>query len=232
LQCQAFGEIAGEDAGRIEFLQQPQHPLDALRDAAKPLRGALEPALQIAGLIELVEQMEGDDPVGLIGKIGADLLDQVLAEGAGGARGLVDPGQFAGVAGTVAAAPGCIAGDLGRAVALVSRRRPPIVDGVRNRLDGRRLRDTGHVTAVEHRPITRFRSGFGPVVGVPFAPLQQRVLLDLALNQRVQLEIGQLQHLDRLLQLRRHDQTLALAQLKPLRKADSIHKALRWEPGL
>ena len=62
----------------------------------KPLRGAVEAALQITGLVELVEQMEGDHPVGLVGKIGADLFDQVLAEGARPACGLVNPGRVSG----------------------------------------------------------------------------------------------------------------------------------------
>ena len=43
--------------------------------------------------------------------------------------------------------------------------------------------------------------------------LKQRVPLELALDESLQLEIGHLQKLDRLLQLRRHDQGLALLQL-------------------
>ena len=175
--------------------------------------------------------MEGDDPVSLVGKIGADLFDQVLAEGARPACGLVNPGRFSGIPRAITAAPGCITGDFGRAVALFAGRRPPIVNPVRNRLYRRRLRKTGHC-AVDHRSILRrLASRFGPVFGFALALLQEGVLLDLALNQRIQLEVGQLQHLNRLLQLRRHDQSLALAQLKPLRKADSIHKALRREPA-
>ena len=48
--------------------------------------------------------------------------------------------------------------------------------------------------------------------------LEQRVLLDLALDERRQLEIGKLQQLDRLLQLRRHDERLGLPEIEPLRE--------------
>ena len=40
--------------------------------------------------------------------------------------------------------------------------------------------------------------------------LQQRVALELAVDEGVELEVAQLQQLDGLLQLRRDDQTLAL----------------------
>ena len=39
--------------------------------------------------------------------------------------------------------------------------------------------------------------------------------LDLALDEIGELEIGELQQLDRLLQLRRHDQELGLTQVEP-----------------
>ena len=59
--------------------------------------------------------------------------------------------------------------------------------------------------------------------------LEQGVLFDLSLDKFGQLDIRQLQHLDCLLQLRGHHQRLALAQLKPLRKTESIHEMLRSE---
>ncbi|MNN92277.1 hypothetical protein D3C81_2105340 [compost metagenome] len=46
--------------------------------------------------------------------------------------------------------------------------------------------------------------------------LQQRVALQLALDEGLQLEVRQLQQLDRLLQLGRDDQPLTLSDLKPL----------------
>ena len=44
--------------------------------------------------------------------------------------------------------------------------------------------------------------------------LEKRVLLELLSDIGGELEVGQLQQLDRLLQLRRHDQGLALAQIE------------------
>ena len=52
---------------------------------------------------------------------------------------------------------------------------------------------------------------------VCFLALEQRIALELALDIVGEFEIRQLQQLDRLLQLRRHDQGLALLQLQPLR---------------
>ena len=47
-------------------------------------------------------------------------------------------------------------------------------------------------------------------------PFQQRVLLYLAIDEIAQFEVRELQHFDRLLQLRRHHQALRLPQFKPL----------------
>ena len=64
-------------------------------------------------------------------------------------------------------------------------------------------------------------AGFGRAVGAAagsrLVALEQRIALELALDIFGQFEIRQLQQLDRLLQLRRHDQGLALPQLQTLR---------------
>ena len=52
----------------------------------------------------------------------------------------------------------------------------------------------------------RFRLGLGA--------LQQRIALDLGLHERAQLDVGQLQQSDSLLQLGGHHQLLALSQLQ------------------
>ena len=59
------------------------------------------------------------------------------------------------------------------------------------------------------------------------AAFEQRVLLDLRLDVLRQIEVGKLQHLDRLLQLGCHDQRLSLAQLKSLRISRPAHIPLR-----
>ena len=53
-------------------------------------------------------------------------------------------------------------------------------------------------------------------IGILAAALEQRVLLKLAFHVGGQIEIGELQQLDGLHQLRRHDERLALSYLKSL----------------
>ncbi len=57
------------------------------------------------------------------------------------------------------------------------------------------------------------RGGVGRILGV----LQQRIAFELRIDESRELEMGQLQQLDRLQQLRRHGQGLPLPQLQPLR---------------
>jgi len=85
--------------------------------------------------------------------------------------------------------------------------------------------DPGAPAATDPRPGLRLGFRRRPILCVAFTRFQKRVLLDLRLDERAQLQVGELQHLYRLLQLRRHHQSLALAQFKPLRKADSVHKS-------
>ena len=59
------------------------------------------------------------------------------------------------------------------------------------------------------------------------AAFEQWVLLDLRIDVLCQLEVRKLQHLDRLLQLGRHDQRLRLAKLEPLRITRPVHIPLR-----
>ncbi len=61
------------------------------------------------------------------------------------------------------------------------------------------------------------RFGFLDIAAALVA-LQQRIAFQLAFDIGLQLEIGHLQQLDGLLQLRGHDQGLALAQIHPLRQ--------------
>ena len=77
----------------------------------------------------------------------------------------------------------------------------------------------GGVSDAIQRRLADFRLAFGRcgcvglAVGVALVSLQQRIALKLALDIGIQLDAGQLQKLDRLLQLRRDDEALALPQL-------------------
>src|SRR3546814_13181020 len=73
LQSEAFGERAGEDAGRLEILQQCQHRLDARQRAAELLRQRGEVAAQIAVVVELVDQARTDRPLRGVGGLDVQL---------------------------------------------------------------------------------------------------------------------------------------------------------------
>ena len=67
-----------------------------------------------------------------------------------------------------------------------------------------------HIT--KFRPLRDLLAGKGWLVGVVGA-LKQRIALQLLLHKGCKVEIGELQQLDRLHQLRRHHQRLGLAEL-------------------
>ena len=171
--------------------------------------------------------MTGDDPIGRVAEIGADLLEQMLAQACAAAprsgRCRADRRRRRRRCGRC---QGCgIAAEIDRAVALVARLR-------RASARPRRRRNRRPASPAERRRRRRrwsrrrdrFGSAAGAVVAVGLAALEQRVLLDLGLDEIGELEVRQLQHLDRLLQLRRHHQRLGLAQFEPLRKTDSVHE--------
>ena len=63
---------------------------------------------------------------------------------------------------------------------------------------------------------------------VPLVTLEQRIALKFLVDENLKLDIRHLQQLDRLLQLRRHDERLALAEFEPLVQR---HGALSWFTG-
>jgi hypothetical protein len=90
-------------------------------------------------------------------------------------------------------------------------------------------RRIGDAVAMLDQPVGRHRIGFGqlPVLagelfglrgclGRPLVArrLEQRILLQLLGDEAFDFEVGKRQQLDRLLQLRRHHQRLALAQVE------------------
>ena len=68
LQLQAFGEVAGEHARRLQRLQGREHALDARERRAELFGDLGELAAEIAGLVEAVDQRRGDQPVAGIGQ--------------------------------------------------------------------------------------------------------------------------------------------------------------------
>ena len=86
-----------------------------------------------------------------------------------------------------------------------------------------------HPTVVETHlgGVMAFRRGrrVDLAAGLGVLALQQRIALQLGLNEGVQLLAGQLQKLDRLLQLGRDDQSLALPDVQPLSEHRSFSPA-------
>ena len=179
--------------------------------------------------------MKGDDPIDHVGQVGADLLDQMLAQCSGARGGLVDAAHILFVAAATADLPGLgIAAAIERTVAFVARSVAPMVCGIAREVSGQR---TAELLRQRHQVTVGFRrNGIGcrdrRLIVFALPVLQQGVLLDLGLDKFGQLDIRQLQHLDCLLQLRRHHQRLALAQFKPLRKTESSHTNAPLGAGL
>ena len=229
LQRQAFCEIARENAGRFEFLYPRQHALDIRSGAAQLPGGRVAIDAQIAGLVEVLEQMRGDNPIDRIAKIGADLFAQVFAQAARTACRPLD-GRL-----TVVAAPGPVPGTpqivvatvFVRAVAILAGRRLPVLGGIANNLANAASQLLGKRQRSGIHHAYRLAGADRRVIALRLAGFQQRVFLDLGLDEFAQFEVRQLQQLYRLLQLRRHHQRLALPQLQALRKTDPVHQKLR-----
>ena len=73
---------------------------------------------------------------------------------------------------------------------------------------------------------------FGLGIGIAFVTLQQRIALELGLDIGLQLKVGQLQQLDRLLQLRRDHKALALSQLQSWTERHALPPVVEIEQGV
>ncbi len=118
LQQQALAQVAGTDAGRFELLDAAQHDLDLveldLQFGIEGIDDLLERLLEVALVVDAVDQGGGDEAVGVAHGCQVELPQQVAlqAHTAGGAAGevplvVVIAGQAAG-AGLVDVFPGRI----------------------------------------------------------------------------------------------------------------------------
>ena len=206
LQRQALRQAAGEDAGRVETLQDLQDRLDPFLRTAQG-RGQLgQGPGDVARLVQQVDQVQADQPVHWVRQLDCELLQQVLPE----RRFLAEPliQALAVVRRRAAATRGAgqvAEGAVGRAV---------VVKLLRVRVE-RRLRLFGHLVGRGQAGgilVRRCRLVFrkrGVRLGVaPLLAFQKRVRFELAFDEFGQLDVRQLQQLDRLLQLRRHHKAL------------------------
>jgi hypothetical protein len=181
----------------LSWSAKQQRPLDARHVAAQKLRHALELARDIARFVDELDQVAGDQAVGGLVDFDGKLRQEMVAQGGGTDERLVEAGEVVARGGGRRAAPGLgIAGKVEPALALAARRLMPALAvlgaGLRRLGLGRRL-------------------GGRAVVA-----LEQRILLQLALDIGRELQIRQLQQLDSLLQLRRHHERLGLAEIESL----------------
>ena len=214
LQQQALAQVARADAGRIELVDAVQRALDDLEVLAALEGDLLDRQLQIAVLVHVADQQRGDGLLLLVERIHLQLPEEVLGERLGAhqhalqARALlvvvVGRRRRGGV--PVVAVVGevvvpvdgvqpALGLQLGGGLALRGRLRPLLVAlaavVVEPLLGARRLLD---------------RLLLGAALEVL---LEDRILLQLLVDQLLELGARHLQDLDRLAQLGGHDQLLA-----------------------
>ena len=81
LERQAFAQVAGEHAARLEALQHAKRLLDQLDRRAQPLGDVRQIAAQVAGLVGHVDEMLADQPPRRIGEGEHQLLGEMIAQG-------------------------------------------------------------------------------------------------------------------------------------------------------
>lgn len=178
LDRQAFGEVACEDAGRVEVLQLRQHFLDPRDVATHKLGNGGKLDGDIAGLVELIDKVCADHAVSGISHLFGELGQQVLAERRGPRQGLVKAGKVVTLGPCSARFPSAgIAGQIEIAFAI---RACNLVPSVHRFFMG----------------ALAWRGGFGSwlgrgrgIFGRRVVALQQRILLQLAFDIGRQLDI-------------------------------------------
>ena len=209
--------------GGSNSCRRGQHRLDLGERAAKPAGDHGELLPQVAGVVHEVDQVQPDQPLGTGREVDLELLDQMLAQRLGSAQAGLEIGRrVVEVDAAAATERGQAADAQPRELALRDRLLPAVVGRPRPAIA--RLAAHGHLQAAVQlgsggaggveRGGRRAGLGLGTGRVRLLLALEQRVLLELALDIGRQLEVRELQQLDRLLQLRRHHQALALTQIE------------------
>ena len=240
LQFQAFRHRPRHDARRFKPVADRQYALDPFERHAQPVGDLGQFAAQIAALVDAIDQGQGDGVVGgregRLRGLGLQMLPQghlaavglfaALAVGQSAARAgagpVVQPDLGLADADVLHPVRGALAG-AGVAIDIV---RTGVERAVRIRHPALVEAHLGGVMALHDRRGVDLAAGLGVLA------LQQGVLLQLGLDESLQLKVRQLQQLDRLLQLGRDDQTLALPYLQPLSEQRSFSPASGRGPKL
>ena len=217
LRRQAFLQIAREQPDRIEPHHPRAHRLDTLqrnRHRTGDRRGIRG---QPPGRAQQRDQMRADHAIDRIGKRQPQLLAEIIAQRAPFIGHIVDA-AFVGVEVARAAS----AGDR-RAQRCAIRHAAGVIGLGGIGIERRRHLGRQRVRLRELRRIRRLVDPFRHLVrrgtlGVrqlgALVALEQRVPLQLLLDEARHLDVGILQQLDRLTQLRRHHQGLRLAKIE------------------
>jgi hypothetical protein len=202
------------------LLHFPEDGFDQLERAAETFRQGAEVALHIARLVDQVDDLQSDQPLRGIGDLDAELLFQMLAQSNIARQAVLVIAVLVGeIAAARADAPICLAGrlaEIGAAFAGAVAGVDIVVVGIdRGILGVGQMLAVAELLGVEHAVSLAIGGGrFGrPVALGIVGPLQQRVALQLFLDIGRQVLIRQFQQLDCLLELRRHDEGLRLAQI-------------------
>ena len=227
LDGEAFRQIACAHARRIEPLQDGQNGLDRGGRCAQLLADHRKIAPEVTRLIDEIDEILSDHPLDRIGDRECKLLREMVDQ-----RGLHRYEGFEVIVAVVAAA-----GAGGRPVRIPSR-------GLAVRARGRGIGIRGgDILEVGGEPlagdaILSIRAAVLPIRGggmgnrqgfairsspIPLSvavsdPFQQRIALEFPLHIGREVQIGELQQLDGLHQLRRHHERMALPNFKSLGK--------------
>jgi len=216
LEREAFAQIARGDPGRVERLDDAQHALDFIERQPEPIGDLVERLRNIARFVDQIDDLAGERHVARRQHF-ARLAEQMIVQ-----RGRIGRKRI-----EIGAVLGCRPADpihaelaAQRAAAHVDR--AVVVEGLGIVIDVERRIDRG--IAMLDQPIGRDdiplghhfgcgRLGLGrrPIVG---AGGEQGVLVELLGEHAFELEVGERQQLDRLLELRGHHQRLRLAQIE------------------
>ena len=202
----------------------PQHGFDLGDAGAELFRGRRQIAGQISGLVDEIDQILPDHAPHRIGNRQGELLAEPVGQRGLGGNERFEIIVFAVAAARADAGPFRIAGRsigaaYGRALAVIGR-------GIVQALVGPFFFDRAWRFAVGGFQATPFSTGLSddcapgamPGAASPsgIGSVEQGVALQFGLDIGDEVEIGELQQLDGLHQLRRHHQGLALPELKSL----------------
>ena len=216
LERDALAERTRADAGGIEAVDHRQHRLDQRERRPQSLRDLEQADAQVAGLVDLVDQVAGDQQLA-VRQRGAGLRMQMIVERkVAGDRGKVRPVLGEAAAGrsvqtqpavqTAHAVRGAVVVERLAAIIDVERLVGCGVAGFDQAIGGGRL--------VANLAEIVVGCGVGRFLAFLAAGFEQGVAVDFLRDERLDFEVGQREQADRLLELRGHDQGLALAKIE------------------